>query len=474
MFYHSLVLVLFLTLSSQIPAAMKSGWSFGPMYSVWAFLWAFVLFWWHLIISKPPAVMTVFLSMFIALALARAIKLRSRWFALWSACCVVLAYCISILNFIPVYHEHQRILAQHPPVDLKPRLAYERPSQLVTDHDSQINVSDKTTPAIGATVAADTPQFDSNVLQDQSRVFNSSFGYYEHQQLQTLEALNSIHEGFVEDFIEQPALGVVGRLPALRSLRESDAVAAEEIRERIPSVPIDQPSSPISEVELASRNAENRGGGNDAPPVPGEKPEPAAKPAPTRESLQEFHLGSVVGFAPQESFGSVDERRTVRGFRPHAFNHLPSLYSGNAKPEEWKMTRLELVSLLKHQPPAAYVSEHLPAMDELRDAPTRPTTKFEEDAISELRDGEELVVETTGQTARMVGSIRAIAECRKCHQVPLGGLLGAFSYRLILGNGSKPQRPKTTKGEARFNRTLEIPIANGQSTRLFVADLARD
>jgi hypothetical protein len=92
---------------------------------------------------------------------------------------------------------------------------------------------------------------------------------------------------------------------------------------------------------------------------------------------------------------------------------------------------LELVSLLKHHPPAVYVSAHLPAMDELRNAPTRAVTSFELDAIAKLAKGEELIVEPSGgQELSMLGSIRAISDCRECHQVPLGGLLGAFSYKL--------------------------------------------
>lgn len=69
-------------------------------------------------------------------------------------------------------------------------------------------------------------------------------------------------------------------------------------------------------------------------------------------------------------------------------------------------------------------------MDELRDAATRPVTDFESRAISQLRDGQEIVMEQRENHMRMVGAIRAIQECRRCHQVHLGGLLGAFTYEL--------------------------------------------
>jgi hypothetical protein len=70
-------------------------------------------------------------------------------------------------------------------------------------------------------------------------------------------------------------------------------------------------------------------------------------------------------------------------------------------------------------------------MDELRNAPTRPLTSFEADAIGQLVKGEDLVTDLSEEgDVTMVGSIRAITNCRDCHRVPVGGLLGAFSYKL--------------------------------------------
>lgn len=127
----------------------------------------------------------------------------------------------------------------------------------------------------------------------------------------------------------------------------------------------------------------------------------------------------------------------ARGFDAHAFHISPADSVWRDSQVDWQLSRLELVSLLKHHPAAVYVSDHLPAMDELKDAPTRAVTNFESQALTKLGDGEELVVErSSDREFTMVGAIRAITDCRACHRVPIGGLLGAFSYRLTLQ--SKP------------------------------------
>ena len=90
-----------------------------------------------------------------------------------------------------------------------------------------------------------------------------------------------------------------------------------------------------------------------------------------------------------------------------------------------------MVSLLKHDEPVTYVSNHLPRMDELRDAPTRPLSSFETNALACLRKGQDLQVESTADRIQVLGSIRAIRQCLACHEGQRGDLLGAFSYNLI-------------------------------------------
>jgi len=80
-------------------------------------------------------------------------------------------------------------------------------------------------------------------------------------------------------------------------------------------------------------------------------------------------------------------------------------------------------------------------MEELRDAPTRPLDGFERDALEKLRGGEELVVEENPDELRMLGPLRALEECRHCHEVKADELLGAFSYRLRPVGAGKRRDP---------------------------------
>ena len=112
----------------------------------------------------------------------------------------------------------------------------------------------------------------------------------------------------------------------------------------------------------------------------------------------------------------------------------------NPKPN-FQLVRLELVSLLKHETPVAYVSKHLPQMDELRDAPTRPLDDFERHALDRLRSDEDLVIDDAPNRIRMVGSLRAGKDCMECHSVRRGELLGAFSYELIGGRAEGRVEP---------------------------------
>ncbi|HVU89715.1 MAG TPA: hypothetical protein VHD36_20465 [Pirellulales bacterium] len=91
--------------------------------------------------------------------------------------------------------------------------------------------------------------------------------------------------------------------------------------------------------------------------------------------------------------------------------------------------RVELVSLLKFSEPRVYVSDYLPAMDELRDAPTRPLDAFEQQGLAALKNGEDIVSEDKPPTIRALGALRALKQCLQCHTVEEGRLLGAFSYR---------------------------------------------
>ena len=163
---------------------------------------------------------------------------------------------------------------------------------------------------------------------------------------------------------------------------------------------------------------------------------------PTRAKLVDFHLDSQFGFASPHTLGDVHDVDRVAGFMAHGFRNTfyPPVNEAVKWPEplgaylppprRWRVVRLELVSLLKHPTPVAYVSDHLPRMDELAAAKTRPLTGFEAESLAKLQAGEDVVEHSTANLIDMVGSVRAAKKCISCHSVPYGTLLGAFSYQL--------------------------------------------
>src|SRR5262249_33328056 len=116
--------------------------------------------------------------------------------------------------------------------------------------------------------------------------------------------------------------------------------------------------------------------------------------------------------------------RHVAGFQPHQFSRAP----GHA--EQWQVWRLELGGLLLHGKPGAYGTEHLPRMDELGKAATRPLDPFEAAALEGPRRGDDLLSTEAGGIMRMLGAIRSVKQCLGCHGGERGDLLGAFTYTL--------------------------------------------
>ncbi|MCY2982171.1 MAG: hypothetical protein NTY15_00865 [Planctomycetota bacterium] len=110
----------------------------------------------------------------------------------------------------------------------------------------------------------------------------------------------------------------------------------------------------------------------------------------------------------------------------------------------WLLRSLELVSLLQHDTPVAYVSSYLPDMEKLANVETRPLHSFEKESLPKLEFDEDLVIAARTNEIRLLGSIRASASCLKCHEVETGTLLGAFSYHLTralpMKDRTSPQR----------------------------------
>lgn len=141
-------------------------------------------------------------------------------------------------------------------------------------------------------------------------------------------------------------------------------------------------------------------------------------------SIDSLHQASIVDFVNFEGWGYFKDHHHVTGFQSHHFSKVPE------SPGKLKVTSIELIGWL-HGEPKAYVSENLPSMSELLDAPTRPLDAFEEDALAKLRNGEDIVTKSERNGLRLFGSIRSAKQCINCHGGQRGDLLGAFSYQLI-------------------------------------------
>lgn len=158
---------------------------------------------------------------------------------------------------------------------------------------------------------------------------------------------------------------------------------------------------------------------------------------PSQEALVAFHQNGESAFLSPQNFGYVKNRNQVAGFQSHGFTFAPQLHAHMARPwyrkekEVWAIYRLELVSLLKHEKPAVYVSRNLPRMDKLQTAQTRPLNAFEQSALRQLDEGEDVVTKGALNRIKMIGSLRATKQCQQCHEVKNGALLGAFSYELL-------------------------------------------
>src|SRR5205823_764714 len=99
-----------------------------------------------------------------------------------------------------------------------------------------------------------------------------------------------------------------------------------------------------------------------------------------------------------------------------------------ARPVTWVMDKVELVSLLNQKEPGVY-----PASGMARFAAKRPKTRdldtFESMALASLKSGEATRVQDSHGEVRVLGAIRARAECKGCHsEHKVGDLLGAFTY----------------------------------------------
>jgi hypothetical protein len=125
---------------------------------------------------------------------------------------------------------------------------------------------------------------------------------------------------------------------------------------------------------------------------------------------------------------SIDLFTTASGF---GFVRMQSIRNSRGIETGAKeIDRVELVSLLKDEQPAAYVLDGMATPPRARVARRRGLDEFEERGLRAVRDGADLV-RSPEAPLRMFGAIRARHECLDCHPgAREGDLLGAFTYFL--------------------------------------------
>ncbi len=149
-----------------------------------------------------------------------------------------------------------------------------------------------------------------------------------------------------------------------------------------------------------------------------------------QESLLLMHDHGIARFLNPASLGYIAGNQRAAGFVSHRFGKAQLALTAGDSHRGWRITRLELVSLLKHKEPRVYVSAELPRMDKLKQVPTRELSEFEQQALTKLWYDEDVVVAEQPDQILMLGALRAQETCLKCHSVKAAQLLGAFSYEL--------------------------------------------
>ena len=134
------------------------------------------------------------------------------------------------------------------------------------------------------------------------------------------------------------------------------------------------------------------------------------------DTAKRAHQMAIASFTTASGFGFV-RMMVVTNFR--------GIETG-AK----EIDRVELVSLLKEEQPAAYVLDEMATPPRARAARRRRLDEFEERGLEAVRGGADLVWAPEAPK-RMFGAIRAWKDCIDCHPgAREGDLLGAFTYFL--------------------------------------------
>lgn len=238
------------------------------------------------------------------------------------------------------------------------------------------------------------------------------------------ESLRLVHADFVERFVESAGFGV-GRMIRPTPYQIAYGDKRGEIRFRLERGP-SLDSSPEAETTSA----------REAPTLATSIANPLAM----------LHDEARRDFLDPGGFGYFRDLDHVAGFVPHGFlDGVPDLWTRESRTQRWLTVRVELVSMLKHDRPMVYVSEYLPNMNELREAPVRDLDPFERQALTALLAGDDIASEHDAGRVRALGSLRAGNQCLECHQVKRGALLGAFSYEFV--HDPPVRRPRDECGD---------------------------
>ncbi len=309
----------------------------------------------------------VFALLVIALGVWPLVRARVRTFAPLAAVAIAIPYgCVS--------RDAAKDLAEHQ------RLQREYPFESLSARAPEPRTAFRAPPTGHAAIQFDS--FESALDRNPDALARSVY-------------LRQLHDSNVDTFVNNPGFGVFRMVPS--------RVTGERLKGR--SERGESPAQPGS-------------------PVPWDASEPLV-PAPDadRGALRKLHGDGLLDFVNPDGWGYIKDRDRVAGFLSHRFSKVPEA-------EVWQVQRIELIGLLKHPGPVVYLSEKLPAMSELQNAPTRKLDSFEARALEPIRAGDDLFATRRGEIARFVGAIRSTKQCVECHGGTRGDLLGAFSYTL--------------------------------------------
>lgn len=136
----------------------------------------------------------------------------------------------------------------------------------------------------------------------------------------------------------------------------------------------------------------------------------------------------------------------------------------------WLLRDQRLMSVDAKSGPAVYLLEVKPEHDLMKEkpvatgknTPTRKLDDFETKALTRIRDGQDVVLQSSEDEMRVLGAIRARQQCLECHTTKVGSLLGAFSYTLSLQSYATPES-ECLKETAGLSRSVVAAVRHVES-----------